>query len=347
LKNKKTALIFIIFIFALIMAVLVANTFGSAYVSFTDVFKMLLNKLVFIHFNQTWQPADETIIFDIRLPRVLGGALVGAALATAGALFQGLLRNPMADPYIIGTSAGAALGATIAMLLPINLVMLGFGFVPILAFIGALITVFIVYNLSRLGSRTPIVTMLLAGVVVSAILTAVTFFLITFSDQLNINLHSVYSFLMGRVSVTSWGQILVATPIVVGGIIGTRLLALRLNAFAMGEEGAAYVGVEVEHDKILILALGSLLTASAVSISGLIGFVGLVIPHAMRLIIGPDNRVLIPFSALAGAIFLIVTDLLARTVISPSEIPVGIITAVIGGPFFLYLLRRNRKQYAF
>jgi iron complex transport system permease protein len=308
---------------------------------------MTLNKLAIFDFASTWRAVDETIIFQIRLPRVVGGALVGAALATAGVLFQGLLRNPMADPYIIGTSAGAALGATIAMILPINLAFLSFGLVPVAAFIGALVTVTLVYNLARVGGRTPIVSMLLAGFVVSALLAAIIAFLMAISDRLGLNIRSVYSFLMGHITVTSWWQIAIISPLVIGGIIAARFFAYRLNAFSLGEEGASYLGVEVERDKLLILALGSLLTAAAVSISGLIGFVGLVMPHAVRLSLGPDHRFLLPASALAGAAFLVIADLLARVLLAPVEIPVGIITALIGAPFFLYLLRRSRKEYAF
>jgi len=331
----------------LIFSLFLASVFGAVTISLPDIFQMTLNKLAIFDFPSTWRAVDETIFFQIRLPRVIGGALVGAALATAGALFQGVLRNPLADPYIIGTSAGASLGATIAMILPINLAFLGFGLVPVAAFAGALATVILVYNLARVGGKTPIISMLLAGFVCSALLAAVMAFLISIGDRLGLNLHTVYSFLLGHISVTSWGQIAVIAPLVIGGIIGGRFFAYHLNAFSLGEEGAAYLGIEVERDKILILALGSLLTAAAVSISGLIGFVGLVMPHAMRLILGPDHRLLIPASALAGGVFVIIADLLARVLLAPIEIPVGVITAVIGAPFFLYLLRRSRREYAF
>lgn len=308
---------------------------------------MALNKVAIFDFPSTWRAVDETIIFQIRLPRVIGGVMVGAALATAGVLFQGLLRNPMADPYIIGTSAGAALGATIAMILPINLAFLGFGLVPVAAFCGALVTVILVYNLARVGGKTPIISMLLAGFVVSALLLAIMSFLMSMSERLNLNLHSVYSFLFGHISVTGWEQLAVIVPLVVGGILVARFFAFHLNAFSLGEEGAASLGIEVERDKILILALGSLLTAAAVSISGLIGFVGLVVPHAVRLSLGPDHRLLLPASAVTGGAFVVVADLLARILLAPVEIPVGVVTAVIGAPFFIFLLRRTRREYAF
>ncbi len=257
------------------------------------------------------------------------------------------MRNPMADPYIIGTSAGAALGATIAMMLPINLAFLGFGLLPMASFCGALATVILVYNLARVGSKTPIISMLLAGFVVSSLLAAIMALMMSMSDRLSLNLHSVYSFLMGHISVTGWGQIAVIAPLVIGGIICARFFAFHLNAFSLGEEGAAYLGINVERDKILILALGSMLTAAAVSISGLVGFVGLVVPHAVRLSLGPDHRLLLPASALAGGIFVVMADLLARTLLAPVEIPVGVVTAIIGAPFFIYLLRRTRREYAF
>ena len=330
----------------LLICVVAAAAVGTVYVPFGDVVKMCWNKVSPFNFMPTWRSVDETIILQVRLPRVIGGALVGAALATAGVLFQGLLRNPMADPYIIGTSAGAALGATVAMLLPLSMAFLGFGMVPVLAFAGALATVFLVYYLARVGGKTPVVSMLLAGFVVSAMLTALMFLIITMSDKLYPKVHSVYAFLMGGISVAGWGQIAVIAPIIVVGIVLTRLWAFRLNAFAIGEEGAAHVGIDVERNKAMFLALGSVLTAAAVSISGLIGFVGLVIPHALRLLLGPDHRNLIPCSALAGAAFLVIADMLARTLPSSGEMPVGIITALIGAPVFIYLLRRGGKEYA-
>ncbi|UCB43185.1 MAG: iron chelate uptake ABC transporter family permease subunit [Dehalococcoidales bacterium] len=345
--RSRFALILLFLAVGLVLALFIASIFGTVMLSLPDVVKMTLDKVPFIDLQDTWRDADETIFFQIRLPRVIASALVGAALATAGVLFQGLLRNPMADPYIIGTSAGAALGATVAMVLPIELTLLGFGLVPLAAFVGALGTVFLVYNLARVGGKTPIVSMLLAGFVVSALLAAIISFMMAISDQLNLNIRSVYSFLMGHISVVGWEQLAFIAPLVVAGVVVARFFAYHLNAFSLGEEGAAYVGIEVERDKILILALGSLLTAAAVSIGGLIGFVGLVMPHSVRLILGPDHRLLLPASALAGAIFVIFADLLARVVLAPTEIPVGVVTAVVGAPFFLYLLRRSRREYAF
>lgn len=347
IKGNRNAVVVTLLLALLALTMLIATILGKVGISLPDMARMFLNRLAIFDFEPTWRAVDETILFQVRLPRVVGGALVGGALATAGVLFQGLFRNPMADPYIIGTSAGAALGATIAMMLPVGMAFLGFGLVPILAFAGALLTVLLVYRLARVGGKTPVVSMLLAGFVVSGMLTALMFLLITLSDDLHPRIQSVYMFLMGGVSVSGWGQLALIAPLVLVGVVAARLLAFRLNAFSLGEEGAAYVGIEVERDKIVILALGSALTASAVSISGLIGFVGLVVPHAVRLVLGPEHRLLIPASAAVGAAFVVIADLLARTIISSGELPVGIITALIGAPFFIYLLRHTRKEYAF
>ncbi|MFQ5925168.1 MAG: FecCD family ABC transporter permease [Dehalococcoidia bacterium] len=346
-RNHRTVLILASLLGILIVCLLIAAAFGAVSISPLDIVKMSLNKVAFTHFPATWQATDETILFQIRLPRVVAGALVGAALAAAGVLFQGLLRNPMADPYIIGTSAGGAFGATLAMMLPLSFAFLGFGLVPIAAFCGALVAVLLVYNLARVGGKTPIISMLLAGFAVSAMLIAAMSFLITMSDRLQLRLHSVWSFLMGGIWVSDWSQIAIIAPMIIGGLVVARFLAFRLNAFSLGEEGAAYLGVDVERDKLTILGLGSLLTGAAVSLSGLVGFVGLVVPHALRLVLGPDHRLLLPAAALSGGAFLVVADLLARTVLAPTEIPVGILTALVGAPFFIYLLRRTRREYAF
>ncbi len=345
--GQQRAMVLIALLVILLVCLLFAPALGAVPISPLDILKMTLNKIHLFSFAPTWPQADEIIFFQIRLPRVVGGMLVGAALSTAGVLFQGLLRNPMADPYIIGTSAGAAFAATLAMMLPVSFAILGFGLVPIAAFCGALAAVFLVYNLARMGGKTPVVSMLLAGFATSSLLTAAMFLLMTVSDRLQLKIHTTLRFLMGGITVSGWDQIAIIGPLILLGIIGACLIASSLNAFALGEEGAAYVGIEVERDKLKILALGSLLTAAAVSISGLVGFVGLVMPHAMRLVLGPDHRLLLPASALAGGAFLVSADLLARTLFAPTEIPVGIITALVGAPFFIYLLRRSRREYAF
>jgi iron complex transport system permease protein len=327
---------------------LLASALGAVFIPFSDIVKMTLDKLPFVQLESTWQPTYETIFFQIRLPRAVGGVLIGAALATAGVLFQGLLRNPLADPYIIGTSSGALLGATLVIIfIPATLSLWGFGIISIAAFFGALGAVFLVYNLARVGGRTPVVTLVLAGFAVGAFFTAITWFMLSISGEFQHKLGAVFDFLIGAIRVSNWLQIAVAACLIASGIVIARFFAFRLNAFSLGEEGAAYLGVNVERDKLLILGLGALLTAYAVSLGGLIGFVGLVMPHAMRLVLGPDHRQLLPATALAGASFLVLADLGARTIFAPTELRLGILTALIGAPFFIYLLKRHRKEYAF
>lgn len=329
-----------------VCSVVVAVSLGAVSIPVDVVLRILARSV--LPLEPAWTQAQEQIIMTIRLPRVVAGVIVGAGLASAGVLFQGLLRNPMADPYIIGTSGGASLGATLALLVTARLGWqldwFGFGLVPIFAFVGAATTVLVVYNVARVGQRTPITTLLLAGFAVGSMLTAVMSFLMLMGEH---SLRGTLLWLMGGLGSHSWNQLAVVTPLVLAGVGVAYLFRGDLNALLLGEESAGYLGVDVERRKLLLLALGSLLTAAAVSVSGLVGFVGLVVPHVARLAFGPDHRLLIPAAALAGACFLVLADLAARVVLAPTEIPVGIITALTGAPFFIYLLRRNRSEYRF
>ncbi|MBI2917259.1 MAG: iron ABC transporter permease [Chloroflexi bacterium] len=326
---------------------LLAAAIGAVAIPPARILGIVAHRLAPSALSISWSPSEEAIIMDVRLVRVVGAVVVGSSLAVAGVLFQGLLRNPMADPYIIGTSAGAALGATLALLLPAGVAVLGFGLVPVGAFWGALAAVLLVYNLARVGGRTPVVSMLLAGFAVSSVLAAIMSFLLAVNGQLQEKLPSVFNFLLGGIAVSRWSQLALVLPLGVAGVALARYFSYHLNAFSLGEEGAAYLGINVEREKLLVLGVGSLLTAAAVSISGLVGFVGLVVPHALRLVLGPDHRMLVPAAALAGGGFLALADLLARTLLSPTELPVGVLTALLGGPFFIYLIRRTRREYAF
>ena len=346
-RAGRKRLVFPVLGVLLLASIVLGVMLGAVHISPAAMGKMLLNKTSLFHFQPAWAPGQEDILFAIRLPRVVAGALVGAALAGAGVIFQGLLRNPLADPYVIGTAAGAGLGAAIAMILPFQLLFAGFGLVALFAFVGALLAVMLVYRISRVGGKTPVLNLLLAGFAVSSLFGAAIGLLMYTKDRLHLKLPQVYSFMMGGISVTGWKQIIIAAPLIIGGLVLARSVAFHLNAFSVGEEGASYLGINVEKEKVVLLGIGALLTAAAVSLAGLVGFVGLIVPHAVRLMIGPDHRLLLPASALAGSTFLVLADLLARTVLAPSEIPVGILTAIIGAPFFLYLLRRNRSGYAF
>jgi iron complex transport system permease protein len=326
-------------------ALLFGAAFGAVQLPPDELVRMSINHLLGTRFEQTWQPQDEAIFFAIRLPRVVGAALVGAALASAGVLFQGLLRNPLADPYALGASGGAALGGAIGFLLSVNFVLLGFTPVPVLAFGGALLAMVLVYGLARTGGRVPIVTLLLAGFAVSAIMGYTVSLLLIMNDRLQLNLPRVYGWLLGGISVTQWNQLALAIVMVLVALGCGWLMRHSLDALSLGEESATQLGVAVESDKRMLILLGSLLTGAAVALGGLIGFVGLFAPHVTRVVIGPRHGLLLPAAALVGAIFLVLTDLLARSLMPPTEIPVGILTAFIGGPFFLWLLRRERREY--
>lgn len=326
-------------------SLLFAAAFGAVALRPDDLLRMTANHLLGAHFAATWRPQDEAIFFAIRLPRVAGAAVVGAALASAGVLFQGLLRNPLADPYALGVSGGAALGGALGFLLSLSFTFLGFSPVPVLAFVGALLAMSLVYALARSGGRAPIVTLLLAGFAVSAIMGYAVSFLLILNDRLQLNLPRVYGWLLGGISVTQWSQLVLAMVMIAAAMAGGWLLRHSLDALSLGEESAQQLGVAVESDKRIVILLGSILTGAAVALGGLIGFVGLFAPHVTRVLVGPRHGLLLPAAALLGAAFLVLADLLARSILPPTEIPVGILTAFVGGPFFLWLLRRERRDY--
>lgn len=290
-----------------------------------------------------WSQVDGEIVWQVRLPEVLDALTVGAGLAVAGTLFQAVLRNPLADPYVIGTSSGAALGATIAIVAPITAAWHGLGAIQVLAFTGAFVAVVVVYVVSRVGGQTPIVTLLLAGFAVSTVLIAGMWLLMFMSGQTD----QVFRWTMGDLGSSDWGTVSLLVPIMLALIGGTALFVRDLNVMVVGEDQASHLGVDVERVKVLALLLATLITALAVSFSGIIGFVGLVIPHIGRLIYGSNHRLLLPASALLGAMFLVLADLAARTIAAPAIVPLGVLTALIGAPFFVYLLRRSRHAYRF
>jgi iron complex transport system permease protein len=330
----------------LVVVILLAVSFGSVPIPIGTIMQILLNGTGLFHFARQWDTTAEVIVLQVRLPVVIGAALVGCALAVAGVLFQGMLRNPLADPFLIGSSSGAALGAAITFVLPFGVVYGSFfPLTPLVAFVGAMLTVLLVYALARVGGQTPVVTLLLAGVVINAVLVAFQTLILTLSPKAQFGIQALFNWLSGGITVTNWSPIVVVGSIILIGMIFALLLSTVLDAFGLGEESATHLGLHVERYKLVIIIVGSLLTAAAVSISGLIGFVGLVTPHVMRLILGPSHRLLLPASALGGAIFLVLADLLARVVIAPAVLPVGVFTALVGAPFFLFLLRNNKRAY--
>jgi len=326
----------------LIFVCLTAITIGPADITLNQTWRILLSQMPVLGESITLDDvkiSQQTIVLQIRLPRVLLAALVGIALAAVGATFQGLLKNPMADPYIIGVSSGAALGATIAIVTGLSAA--GYLAVPWMAFAGALISTYTVYNIARVGSRVPVYTLLLAGVALSAFMSAIMSFLMVLNSK---EMQQVVFWLLGSFSARNWGHVQAAAPLIIIGVVVINCFARDLNIMLFGDHTAQHLGIDAEKTKKLLLTLGAFTAAAAVSVSGTIGFVGLIVPHGVRLVVGPDHRNLMPISALAGGIFMVITDTFARTFLGSMEIPVGIITAMLGGPFFIYLLKRKQRN---
>jgi iron complex transport system permease protein len=320
--------------------VLVAGiVLGTVDLAPTTTVAILARRILGVDLGVTWPATAEAIVMDLRLPRVLTAMVVGTGLAVAGATFQGLLRNPLADPYVLGTASGAALGAAIAVLLPVRGLVLQLGLLQVLAFLGALGSVTLVYRLSRTSPLAPLTSLLLTGYAVGSLLAAGLALAMYMSGT---GLRQIFSFLLGGFDGTSWTRLAIAAPLIIGGSLAILLRARALNGFLLGEEAAAHLGVDVKRERVILLGLASLVTAAGVAIAGLIGFVGLVVPHLVRLLVGPNARLVLPISALFGASLLAAADVVARLL---GGVPVGVITAVIGAPFFLMLLRRARTGY--
>lgn len=288
--------------------------------------------------------AERTILFTIRLPRILAAAMVGSALSVSGLLFQGLFRNPLADPYVIGSSGGAVLGASLGVFLLPPVSIAGFGTSALLAFGGAIGSIFLVYALASVKGRTPVVPLLLAGFAVSTMLSYSSYFLEVLDRDFGTGMRVLTSWLHGTIAQPTWPQLAIIGLMLGAGLCACAPLAHRLNTLALGEEYAAHLGLHVQQTRVAVIVVGSLLTAAAVALGGLISFVGLIVPHVMRMLLGPDHARLLPFTAVGGAVFLLIADTAARTVVAPAELPVGVLTACLGGPFFLYLLRKAKTE---
>jgi len=339
-------LIVAILVAALMLTIFLSLNVGFAHIPFPTILNILAKRIPILNSlldSQNVSDVEEVIIIQIRMPRILAGALVGAALSSAGVMYQSIFRNPMADPYVLGVSAGAAVGASLAIVLGAGLTFWGVSVMSISAFVCSLIAVFTVYNISKVGSRVPVTTLLLSGMAVSIFLSAIVAILQVVAGE---RLHAIVFWLMGGFSYVEWRDVWAALPLVFIGTLAMHFYVRDLNIFSLGEETAQHLGVDVERVKKMLLVFGSLTTAASVSISGLIGFVGLMIPHMTRILVGPDHRILLPASTIAGATFLVICDAIARVILSPIELPVGVITALSGGPFFIYLLRKKKEGYA-
>ncbi len=325
---------------ALLLVCAVGVMVGKAVV---DPGTMLAILALRLHLSQVapWWPASyESILMDIRLPRIVLAGLVGAGLSVAGATYQGLFRNPLADPYLVGVAAGAGLGAAIAMAAPLPAGLYFLGIVQIGAFVGAFLTVVLIYSLARVGRTTPVTTLLLAGVAAGSLANAFSAFIMYSQGD---KLFSIYAWMLGGFNTASWQQTILVAPGVLGSALVISLMGRIANVLQLDDDQARSLGVNVEMAKLVLVLCATLATASAVSAAGLIGFVGLVVPHVVRMLWGPDHRSLIPLCVLVGAAFLIAADAGARLVPGPQEIPVGVVTAFCGAPFFIYLLRHQKR----
>ncbi|WP_374633666.1 FecCD family ABC transporter permease [Paracoccus sp. (in: a-proteobacteria)] len=321
-------------VLALICASVASLSSGASDTSLGQVLRDLLA-------GQGIGARDRIVLVDIRLPRLIMGGLIGAALAVSGALLQGLFRNPLADPGIVGVSAGAGLGAVSAIvlggLLPFAT---GSWLVPLAAFAGAWVSTMLLYRVATRQGRTSVATMLLAGIALGAMTSALTGILVYFADDTQLRDFTFWT--MGSLAGAGWAKLAIAAPLLLITLCAAPLLASGLNGLALGEAAAGHIGIAVQRVKALAVLTVALATGTSVALSGGIGFVGIIVPHLLRLISGPDHRHLLPNAALLGATVLILADMVSRAVIAPAELPIGIVTAVTGGPFFLWVLLRNR-----
>lgn len=326
----------------LLLSGLLGTSIGTVYVPMVTIGRIIEAKLFGLSLERI-DPMFTNIVLDIRLPRVILSGLVGASLAIAGAAFQGLLRNPLADPYTLGVSSGASVGAVITLFFQISIPFVGSFTLPLLSISFSLVTIFFVLAFARKIERSMRVeTIILTGIIFSSFLGALISLMIALTGE---ELRQIITWLLGSVSMRGWDYIKMIVPFFIIGSFILIMNANELNAMSFGEERAQHLGVNVQKRKLIILTAGSILTGAAVAVSGTIGFVGLVIPHLARLLWGPDHRHLLPLSILIGSGFLILADLISRTIISPTELPIGVITALIGAPVFaIILLQRKRTE---
>ena len=320
---------------AFVVSCLLALAIGAYAIGVSDAIAALWRSI-------TGQPLTvaDSVIVDIRAPRVALAVIVGASLATAGVVMQGIFANPLAEPGLVGVSSGAAVAAVVAIVL--GLTAIGFWVLPLAAMIGGLLVTAGVYVMARVGGRTEVVTLILTGVAVNAFAGALIGLLMSVSDDAE--LRSITFWTLGSLSAATWSTVLLVLPLAVVGLFLAPRLARSLDLLALGENTAAHLGVDVEWLRKVAIVLTALLTAAAVAVAGIIGFIGLVVPHAIRLVLGPGHRLLLPASALAGSTLLVLADLVARTVVAPREIPLGVLTALIGSPVFFLLLRREHRR---
>lgn len=327
----------------LLLSIVGCLAVGSVHMPFGEITRILLHHIPGLQdlFPPTWEDASAQIMMKVRFPRVMLAMFVGASLGTAGAAFQGVLRNPLADPYTLGVSSGASVGAAVLITFNLQLALFGQWSIPIVAFVTAVMTLLVVLLMARHSGKMAIETLILSGVVVNAFLGACVSFMVSMSKQ---TVNDILYWTMGSLALRGWQYVMIIAPYFLITFIILCAYARPLNLLSLGERQAAHLGLHVERTKWIVLLTATLVTAGAVSVSGVIGFVGLVVPHMLRLMIGPDYRLLMPMSAIGGAIYVMWADTIARSILAPTEIPLGVVTAFVGAPFFAYLLIRNKKK---
>ncbi len=332
---------YIVNIAALIFAFLINIAIGAVTIEPGTTFKVVANLFPGVEFAMYWPNYVEAILVEIRLPHAILMMLAGAALASSGAAYQGLFRNPLADPYLIGVASGGGLGAVIAMSFSWPDTILSYLSIPLAAFVGAFSTVVVVYLLAKVGKIVPLTTLILAGIAVSAFNSAITSFLMLRSEE---QIHKAIAFLLGGTAMSGWKPVIGILPYLFIGFFLLILAGNSLNLLQFGEEQAKQLGLSVEKSKIFVIVVASLVTAAAVSFAGIIGFIGLIVPHVIRIVWGADYRKLIPYSMIAGGTALLLADLIGRILLAPQVVPVGIVTALVGTPFFLWILRSAKSK---
>lgn len=339
--DRRRRLILVGLLTAAMVTIIVCTKFGAAAITGRDWFAALWSLVAATSLDDAGGSV-EVILFQVRLPRVLLGFVIGCVLAEVGATLQALLRNPLADPYVLGVSSGAALGITMATLLGNAALSMGTAIVPVWGFVGGLTTLVVIYRLAQSHGRLPIHGLLLAGVVLNSVLTALIMFVTSIMEPARSA--GLIAWLMGSVTVSAWSGLIGITMYAIVGVGWLLYYAPVLNVLTQGEETARSLGVDVERTKKRLYVVTALLVGAVVSVSGMIGFVGMVVPHVIRMVFGADHRLLMPASALMGGMFLVLSDTVARTVLAPSEIPVGVVTALVGGPVFLHLLLTQKSR---
>lgn len=339
-RRRRRALLLPALVLLLLVAVFANAAAGAVRIPPVQALAIVLDHAG-LSLDVAVSPQQDAVFWNIRLPRIVLAALVGAALALAGAVLQGVFRNPLADPSLVGVSSGAALGAVLAIVLGLST--LGLATLPVAAFLGGMLAMLAVYGFARQDGRTEVVTLILAGIAINAIAGATTGIFFFLADD--VQLRTIVFWTLGSLGGATWRSVWAVLPFIALGLVLLPRWGRQLNLLVLGEREARHLGVETERLRFVIVGLAALITGAAVAVAGIIGFVGLIVPHIIRLIAGPDHRLLLPASALAGATLLLLADLAARTLALPRELPLGVVTALAGGPFFLWLLHRTRREH--